>query len=460
LKQKDSCYVYSEILKNKTNFCTNDLYYPSQDLNSYGFGWSQFNSSYSPPNGYQSIYKAFQYQSAEALQGSPAQGKYSTYDGSGYLYEMRGQLRFVQGNLTLLREMNWVDRQTRAIFAEFSVYNPNINLVMVSTILVEFLSSGSILTTAKFDPLNLFGLSSLGGIYALVEHLAILVFMLYILYFMIVELRSMLKRGLKEYFCDFWSFIEWSIIITAWISFAMFIVRLETANKVLSFFKQTGGYGYIKLQTVNNCNQILTFSLGLCSSLGTIKFLKILRFNRSISHLGQTLKICFGELTTFSCIFFVVWIAFVQLMHLIYGPHIEGYATLLKSAETAFQIMLGKINTSDAMMSNPHLTPFLIAAYNMAIIYFSLNIFVSIIIEAFDKVRAAEEENPNEFDFYTHVTHKFNGLFRKNSPSENLPKPYEYKDHLNILPRRINYLINYVLRVKKISPNIKNVNFI
>ena len=50
--------------------------------------------------------------------------------------------------------MNWIDRQTRAVFAEFSVYNPNINLVMVSTILVEFLSSGSILTSAKFDLLN------------------------------------------------------------------------------------------------------------------------------------------------------------------------------------------------------------------------------------------------------------------------------------------------------------------
>ena len=96
----------------------------SQDGNIYGYGWSQFNSSYLPPNGYQSIYKSFQYQSANSLQGSPIQGKFSSYDGSGYLYEMRGQLSFIQGNLTLLKEMNWIDRQTRAIFAEFSVYNP------------------------------------------------------------------------------------------------------------------------------------------------------------------------------------------------------------------------------------------------------------------------------------------------------------------------------------------------
>ena len=144
MKKKDSCYVYSEILKNKTNFCTNDLYYPSQDLNSYGFGWSQFNSSYSPPNGYQSIYNAFQYKDASTLQGSPIQGKFATYEGSGYLFELRGKLDYIQGNLTLLKEMQWIDRQTRAVFIEFSSFNPNINLIMVSTILVEFLPYGDI----------------------------------------------------------------------------------------------------------------------------------------------------------------------------------------------------------------------------------------------------------------------------------------------------------------------------
>jgi len=366
---------------------------------------------------------------------------------------MRGQLGFIQGNITLLREMNWIDRQTRAIFAEFSVYNPNINLVMVSTILIEFLPSGSILTSTRFDPLNLFGLSSLGGVYTLIEYLIILVFMLFILYFMIIEVSSLIKRGFREYFSDFWSIIESTIILSALISFAMYIIRLNTASQVLSFFKETRGYGYIKLQTVNYCNHILTFSLSLCSSLGTIKLLKMLRFNRSISHLGKTLKICMGELVSFSFLFFITWISFVQLMHLIYGSQIEGYASLLKSAETAFQIMLGKINTSDTMMSNPYLTPIIIAAYNMAIIYFSLNIFVSIIIEAFDRVRAEAKENPNEFDFYTHVAHKWNDLFRRKPPNSNSPKPTEYKEHLNILPRRINGLINYVLRVRYITFN-------
>ena len=397
------------------------------------------------------MYQAFQYQNSDALQGSSFQGKFTTYDGSGYLYEMRGTLNYLQGNLTLLKKMNWLDRQTRAIFAEFSVYNPNINLVMVSTILIEILSSGSILTSVNFDTLNLFGLTSIGGFFALIEYLVVLICLLFVLYFMGIEIRSLIKLGFKEYLSDFWGFIEWSIIITAWISFVMFIVRLYSASQVLMFFKQTAGYGYIKLQTADNCNQVLTFSLGLCSTFGSIKFLKILRFNRSISHLGQTLKICLSELTSFSIIFSIIWFAFVQLMYLIYGSNIEGYSTIVKSMEIAFQIMLGRISTSETMMAEPILTPIVIAAYNTAIIYFSLNIFISIVIGAFDKVRAAAKENPNEFDFYTHIAYKMKRVFKKKSAFQNLQKNKEYKDFLTILPRRINSIVKYILRVMKIK---------
>jgi polycystin 1L2 len=218
---------------------------------------------------------------------------------------MRGRLSYIQGNLSILNEMQWIDRQTRAVFIEFSVYNPNIDLIMVSTILVEFLESGSILTTSTFDPLNLFnGIS--GGITSF-GNISILIVIAFICYFMFVQIKEIFNVGLKEYLSDFWSYIEWSIIITAWISFIMFVLRILKAQEILTFFKKTQGYGYINLQQVNAYNKILTFSLGLCSTLGSIKFLKMLRFNRNISFLGLTLKNCFGELTSFTFVFFIIW---------------------------------------------------------------------------------------------------------------------------------------------------------
>ena len=216
--------------------CTDNLYSYNQERDKYGFGWSKFNANYTPPNGYQSIYNAFQYKTADELQGSPYEGQYSTYEGSGYVYELRGQLSYIQGNLSLLRAMNWIDRQTRAVFVEFAVYNPNVKLVMVSTILVEFLLSGSILSVAKFDPLNLFGDVSINSGGFSFNNASEIIFMALVVYFMVVELCELMRQGIGKYVREFWNYIEWAIIVTAWISFAMFLYRLRAAEDVLDFF--------------------------------------------------------------------------------------------------------------------------------------------------------------------------------------------------------------------------------
>ena len=257
LKTIDSCPLYGAF-KDLFGVCTaENVNSESQQTENFGFGWSNFNKSYVAPNGYQSIYGAFQFSDRITLQGSSFQGHLETYEGSGYVYEMRGKLSYLQGNLSLMEAMNWIDRQTRAVFVEFSVYNPNIETLMVSTILVEFLPSGSILTSARFDPLLLFGHLKIW------YNVCLLAFMSFIVYFMIVQIRRALNQSFAEYCSDFWTLVEWSIIVAAWISCVVFILRLAKANEVLSFFRQTHGYAYIKLDAANNYNQVLTYSLGM-----------------------------------------------------------------------------------------------------------------------------------------------------------------------------------------------------
>jgi len=426
-------------------FCTAELSSYNQDTDSYGFGWSQLNQSYSPPNGYQSVYKGFQYQNADLLQGSPIQGQHNTYDGSGYVYEMRGKLDYIQGNLSLLQEMQWIDRLTRAVFVEFSSYNPNIGLVMVSTVLVEFLPSGSILTTARFDPLNLFAESG-QSIFSF-KILSQLIFIGFIVYFMILEIRNFLSKDLKSYFNEFWNYLEWSIIVTAFISLAMFWIRYKRAQEVLDFFKTTGGYGYLKLQRVNNCNQTLTFSLGLCSTFGTLKILKMLQFNKNIFLLSSTLRRCFGELTTFTFVFFLIWIAFVQLFYLIYGSQSIGYSSFIKSMESAFLTMIGKSNATDFIQIYPFLGPLIYSSYNVVILCFALNLFISIITETFDELRRELKEKPNDFDLIGYAFSVIKRIFSKKSDQEKLPLSDKYMDHIAILPINIERLSQYVFRV-------------
>jgi hypothetical protein len=353
---------------------------------------------------------------------------------------MRGGLNFIQGNLSLLRQMNWVDEQTRAVFVEFSVYNPNINLVMVSTILVEFLSSGTILTAARFDPLNLFNESDGISFKTICE----IIFAAFIFYYAYEQIKEAVNKDLKEYIKDFWSYIEWSIILTAFISLAMILVRLRKAQEVLDFFRATAGFGYMKLQTANECNQVLSYFLGLCSSFGTIKFLKMLRFNKNVSHLGMSLKLCMGELISFSFVFFLIWIAFVQWMYLMYGSYVYGYLSFVKSMDSAFQIILGKNDTTQFFDISPILGPLIYVTYFMAVICFGLNIFITIITNAFDMVRLCTNESEDLNDYYFYALKKFKSLLCK---TQSLKSKTRYRDQFSTLPKNVNRLINFIYRV-------------
>jgi polycystin 1L2 len=362
---------------------------------------------------------------------------------------MRGKLSYIQGNLSLLRQMNWVDRQTRAVLVEFSAYNPNINLVMVSTILVEFLSSGYILTKSQFDPLNLFGES--GGLVSF-KTISELILAAFIVYYIVMEIREMINADIKEYASEFWSYIEWSIIITACISCVMILVRLRAAQEVFDFFKQTAGYGYMKLQNVNNINQILTYSLGVCAALGTIKFLKMLRFNRNIAYLGMTLKTCFHELVFCSIVFIIIWIAFVQLMYFIYNNDLQGYASPIISMESAFLIILGKFDAKQFLYgTNSILGPLVFASYNMVITYFILNIFVSIITETFDKIRHYAKNHPeqNNVDIFKYLSEKWREpCFKRRSKRKTYVETHEnYTDYLTSFHIQTNRLIDMLAEV-------------
>jgi len=440
---KDSCQLYGQF-KNIFEECTSRLNGINQEKSNFGFGWSQFNQNYSPPFGYQAIYNAFQFKDSDTLQGLPIQGKFDTYDGNGYVYELRGKLSFIQGNLTLLQQMGWIDRHTRAVFVEFCTYNVNIGLIMVSTILVEFLESGSILVTSRFDTLNLF--NDIGGIYSF-KTISQIVFYAFVVYFTVKEITQCFTVSLKSYFKEFWSYIEWSIIITAYISLIMSVLRLISANEVLAFFKRTAGYGYIKLQKVDGYNQTLTYSLGLSASIGAIKILKLLRFNQNISILGVTLKRCFVELTSFS----------FQIMYLVFNANLEGYLSIFKSMGSAFEIMIGKLSAGQFVETNSILGPIIISGYNAVILFFALNIFISIIIDSFEKVRQEAKDDPDKFGFLDHLTGKFKKMFGIFSRKSNSSSSFTYKDHLTILPKYVDNVIDLLVKVNALNLYCSNL---
>ena len=71
------------------------------------------------------------YHSQEELGGSSHWGQLTSYSGGGYYLDFPGSRQACAEALRDLQEGLWLDRGTRVVFIDFSVYNANINLFCV-----------------------------------------------------------------------------------------------------------------------------------------------------------------------------------------------------------------------------------------------------------------------------------------------------------------------------------------
>jgi polycystin 1L2 len=447
----DTCNVASKMSVLEFPFCNADFTNSIEETKNFGYGWSNYNESFVPANGWPYIYNSFQYRNATELNSIDSRGLYDTYPGGGYIYQVRGAEKYLVGNLSILQRLGWIDRNTRAVIAEFAAYNPNLNIFIVTSIIYEFLASGTIVAKARFDPLDLF--NGVNGIPVFVLICDIL-YIAFIIYFAINEICSMIKE--RRNYISFWAFVEWGIIISSCMGFGIYIYRYTVAVDLLDFVQKTNGYQYIKLQKVSMWSQVFEICVGICAFLGTLKFMKLLRFNTKMNYLSSTLSIASHDLAGFIVVFFIVWIAYVQIMFLAFQRQLMNYSTLPKAAATSFQIMVGKFDARSLYEADKYLGTIIIASYNFVIIFFMLNVFLSIIGAAFEVTRANEKEKNEQaeydiFDFLSYHIRKFLNWNidheLKEERHQELNRNKKYIEYIHFFPDVVDELIYKLTKV-------------
>ena len=354
---------------NGNTSCFFDYSVLSDDWSNYSLSWMSYNSSLLPSTNQQRIYQAFQYADSSTLNSLPFIGLYSTYLGGGYVYSFDTKTNFTRfqliRDLVKLQKLGWLDKRTRAVFLQFSLYNPNVNLFLYSIILFEFLSTGTILKSFRFDSFSLYDSPGLSSISLACR----IIYMFIILFFMVKQTRHILVKGISKCLREFWFYIDWLLIIFSWVSFAMFLYRLYARNNFaeklnLAHLDQE----YINLQTLCYWNELLVIMLGICMFISILKLLKLISFSRNVQFIINTFKMSFKEMFNFTVLSLLVWFAFVNLMYVYFTDYEYNFRTFIKTIQTTFLILIGKFNVSNYLNNNLALAPFIFVFYNIFIV--------------------------------------------------------------------------------------------
>ena len=156
------------------------------------------------------------------------QSEYS-YPSGGYIFEMRENL-----TLQSLRELNWLDEQTAAIFVEFTLFNPNVNLFQTCVILFEVISSGNFIKSSLFYSIDIYSMSNVA--IASIGIIFNIVYLVFICILMICELREVIKMKMS-YFKQVYNLAELCIVGFSWTAFVMYLNRLYAVYEISKTLK-------------------------------------------------------------------------------------------------------------------------------------------------------------------------------------------------------------------------------
>uniref|UniRef100_K7F7G5 Polycystin 1 like 2/pseudo n=1 Tax=Pelodiscus sinensis TaxID=13735 RepID=K7F7G5_PELSI len=381
----DTCLIAPK-LQGSVHECHAPYSLQAEDTSDYGEHWniSGFDNS-------SDLSSAWQYQSQSKLRGHPVWGKVAIYRGGGYVVHLGTDPQNATRILQYLFNNVWLDTFTRAVFVEFTVYNANVNLFCIISLMFETNALGAFFTHAELQSIRLYPYTD--GLHIFVVAAEVIYF-LFVIYYMVAQ--GKLMRALKwKYFHSKWNLLELAIILISWSTLSVFVKRTILGARDISYYLHHKDE-CVSFNETATADAALGYLLAFLVLLSTVKLWHLLRLNPKLNMITSTLRRAWGDISGFITVILIMFLAYSIATNLIFGWKLHSYKTLFDSAETMVSLQLGIFNYEEVLDYNPILGSFLIGSCIIFMTFVVLNLFISVILVAFSEeqkhYQASEEE--------------------------------------------------------------------
>ncbi|XP_035668045.1 polycystin-2-like [Branchiostoma floridae] len=389
--------IPNDVLMSTIGYCKEPFSSHNKDWRDYGVGWTPKIDT--GQNDTDPELSAWVHRSAEELREASFHGIHGVYHGGGYQVELGKNRTKTVAILRTLRNNDWIDEKTRAVFVQLTLYNPNSNLMTTVLLSVEFSVIGAAFPSYEvliFPPY--FGIVDLPISFLASE----IVLLLLSGYFVYVEGWRMYKMSFK-YFKQFWRILDSVIIAQAFGTFGVFFYTQYVADVIyhqMDAVDEEGAWGsFVNYRKVAIWSQTYTYMLGILISLTTIKLLHLLgSIVNGVTFLSATMMEAAAPLSGFSVIFLISVAAFAQMVYLVVGNHLFTYSTFVGTVQEMLNWMLGDFDYDQVTDVSPILGPVMVFLFNISFQLFLMMVFATILCEALALIRVKAEEEPRDDD--------------------------------------------------------------
>ena len=347
------------------------------------FGLGMFNDSQ------QQYYtdNAWVFTPSSEIEGVPIIGSIGVYGGGGFIANLDVNSMNSMRILQELKENLWLDRQTRAVFVEFTLYSPNSDLFVYVTLIAEFPTATGILHMHQVQVLRAYKLGASTIYLTMVGAF----FIIYLIGYVVVEIRSM-RRHRKKYFTFVKTYINLLIIACGLAMCGFFIMRSVKLEAAMTKIEEDSSQ-FIPFSRVATLDDTYKYCVAFMNGIAIMKLILLLKLNRRIALLMMALRSSIGPLSSFLVIFIFLTLAYATLVYLSYSPFIEDFGTYISTLQSMFGVAMGAFGMLDDMeMVNLALTRFIFLTYMITMNWVMLNVLIILIMESHEDLAGQEPD--------------------------------------------------------------------
>lgn len=367
--RNDSCEIHEDF-KHLFSECFDFYSSSSEDKGSFGLR----------------VGAAWNFHSAKELDGFMTWGIFHSYHGGGFYQTFSKFREITREAIRSIRDNDWIDRGTRVVFIEFTIYNPNINVICSAKLTIEILPTGSLVSSTDFRVMKERSISTLTDY---VWTLFAVAFFLQIAFYTYHEVREMIQHRL-EYFKSFWNWIDISIIVIAYLATGFVIFRTVYIKEKIKKLEQMAVQEFVSFDLISFWHVMFIDALGVCIFLIWIRMLKFIKFNRTMLQFVKTLAKCARDVAGFGFMFLIVFVAYAQLGNVLFGSEIHDFRSFTDALFTLMRTILGDFDYLSIEKAHRVLGPIFFLSYIFFVFFVLLNMFLAIINDTYADVKSSD----------------------------------------------------------------------
>ena len=307
------------------------------------------------------------------------------FDEGGYVAVLGRTGNSTQSRLDELRSRHWLDSRTVAVAFEFAFYNVNVNLACLVLLLVEFSTAGGVRIRSRADTMRLFrSAHSFDVFITLLE----IVYVIFTVYMIVTEVKKIRKQKFK--YVTLLGCVDSLICLTSMTAVILYIIVYVQGEKLIDLYKSEKDM-LAGIQTLANQTKGLVILTSLLITLGSVRLLRLLRFNPMFFRLMMTLKKAIPKIFSGCFLIGSAYMAYSSFITLLFGHQVEIFSSMSRTLRTFYEGALGVIYMEEITDAYPFWGPFLYILFVMV----SVVIFVSLVITLLIETTTAVKSEPS-----------------------------------------------------------------